>query len=240
VSATGAQPAVPRPRLVLLLGGAAGYLDAVGYLTLGIFTANMTGNTVLLGIAIGQGRWAAMVRVLVALAAFLAGAGGGALLLRERQRMGSVLGVEAACVLTGLAVWWGGLPESRVALLLIALLSAAMGAQSAAVRRVGQQRISTTYVTGTLTSLAVDTVSQILARRERRRRPPAEPAASARGTLPLLTGIWATYIAGAVIGGFAQSRWGFRSVVLLVIVLAGAAVWGLSGDAALARPSSRS
>jgi uncharacterized membrane protein YoaK (UPF0700 family) len=236
VSATGAQPAVPRPRLVLLLGGAAGYLDAVGYLTLGIFTANMTGNTVLLGIAIGQGRWAAMVRVLVALAAFLAGA----LLLRERQRMGSVLGVEAACVLSGLAVWWGGLPESRVALLLIALLSAAMGAQSAAVRRVGQQRISTTYVTGTLTSLAVDTVSQILARRERRRRPPAEPAASARGTLPLLTGIWATYIAGAVIGGFAQSRWGFRSVVLLVIVLAGAAVWGLSGDAALARPSSRS
>jgi uncharacterized membrane protein YoaK (UPF0700 family) len=233
----GAPPAVPHRRLVLLLGGAAGYLDAIGYLTLGIFTANMTGNTVLLGIAIGQGRWPAMVRVFVALAAFVAGAGAGALLLRERQRMGSVLGVEAACLLAGLIVW-GVLPESRVAFPLIALLGAAMGAQSAAVRRVGEQRISTTYVTGTLTSLAVDTVSQILARRERRLRPAADPAAPAQ-SLPLLTGIWATYVAGAVIGGFSQHRWGFRSVILPVIVLAGAAVWDLSRDAALARPSSR-
>jgi uncharacterized membrane protein YoaK (UPF0700 family) len=240
MSAIGGQPGVPRRRLVLLLGGTAGYLDAVGYLTLGIFTANMTGNTVLLGIAIGQGRWPAMVRVLVALAAFIAGAGVGALLFRERQRIGRVLGVEAACLLAGLTVGWGGLPESRGAFPLIALLSAAMGAQSAAVRRVGEQRISTTYVTGTLTSLAADTVSQILARRERGRRPVADPAPATRSSLPLLIGIWATYVAGAVIGGFAQYRWGFRSIVLPVIVLAGAAVWDLSRDAAVARPSSRS
>jgi uncharacterized membrane protein YoaK (UPF0700 family) len=38
---------------VLLLTGAAGYVDAVSYLLLGrVFTANMTGNTVLLGLAI--------------------------------------------------------------------------------------------------------------------------------------------------------------------------------------------
>jgi hypothetical protein len=83
---------------VLLLGGVAGYLDAVGYLTLGIFTANMTGNTVLLGMAIGQGHSPAMARVLVALAAFLAGAGTGAPLLRERQWIERVLGDEIVSV----------------------------------------------------------------------------------------------------------------------------------------------
>ncbi len=228
MSAIGPQPVAPRRQLVLLLGGSAGYLDAVGYLTFGIFTANMTGNTVLLGIAIGQGRWQAMVRVLLAIAAFVVGAAAVALLLRERRRMGRVLGLEAACLLAGLAVWWRVIPEAAQALPVIALLSAAMGAQSAAVRQVGEQRISTTYVTGTLTSLAVDTMSEILGRRRRRSRPQTDPAASARRSVPLLTGIWATYVAGAVIGGFSHQRWGFWSIVLPVIVLAGAAVWDLS------------
>ncbi len=228
MSAIGPQPVAPRRRLVLLLGGSAGYLDAVGYLTFGIFTANMTGNTVLLGIAIGQGRWQAMVRVLLAIAAFVVGAAAGALLLRERRRMGRVLALEGAALLAGLAVWWRVNPGSAYALAIVALLSAAMGAQSAAVRQVGEQRISTTYVTGTLTSLAVDTMSEILARRRRRPRPQPDPAASTRGSLPLLTGIWATYVTGAVIGGASQQRWGFWSIILPVAVLVGAAVWDLS------------
>ncbi len=231
-------PAVPRRRLVLLLGGSAGYLDAVGYLTLGLFTANMTGNTVLLGIAIGQGSWSAMARVLLAIAAFVGGAAAGALLLRGRRRLGHIFGLEAACLVVGLAAWLhlrqphpGSFIPGPTAFPLIALLSAAMGAQSATVRRVGEQRISTTYVTGTLTSLAVDAVSGILARREERPRPQADPIGSARSSLPLLTGIWASYVAGAVVGGFSQQHWDFWSVVLPVIVLAGMAGWDLSRSA---------
>ena len=47
---------VPRSRDAMLtsLSLAAGCVDAVGYLGLGqVFVANMTGNTVLLGLAIG-------------------------------------------------------------------------------------------------------------------------------------------------------------------------------------------
>jgi uncharacterized membrane protein YoaK (UPF0700 family) len=237
MSPSNAQPVALRRRVVLLLGGSAGYLDAVGYLTLGIFTANMTGNTVLLGIAIGQGNWPAMVRVLLALVAFVGGAAAGALVLRGRQ-MGSAFGLEAVCLAVGVAAWLhlrqpypGRVIPDPTAFPLIALLSAAMGAQSAAVRRVGEQRISTTYVTGTLTSLAVDTVSGILARREGTPRPP-DPAGSARSSLSLLIGIWTSYVAGAVAGGFAQQRWGFESVVLPVIVLAGMAAWALSRSSA--------
>jgi uncharacterized membrane protein YoaK (UPF0700 family) len=228
MSIVNAQPAVPRRRLVLLLGGSAGFLDAVGYLTLGLFTANMTGNTVLLGIAIGQGNWGAMARALLAIAAFVGGAAAGALLLRGRRRLGHIFGLEAACLVAGLAAWVhlrhphsGGVIPGPTALPLIALLSAAMGAQSAAVRRAGEQRISTTYVTGTLTSLAVDAVSGILARRE-------EPPRPERSSLLLLVGIWASYVAGAVVGGFSQRYWDFWSVVAPVIVLAGTAAWDLS------------
>src|SRR3989454_10880597 len=42
--------------MVLMLTWAAGSVDAISYLALDhVFTANMTGNTVLLGLAIGQG-----------------------------------------------------------------------------------------------------------------------------------------------------------------------------------------
>lgn len=233
MGAGGTPPAVPHRRRALLLGGAAGYLDAVGYLTLGIFTANMTGNTVLLGIAIGQARGPATLRVLLAVAAFVLGAAAGAL-LRGRRRTGSVFAGEAACLLAALAVWLhlrhpypGSIIPVPTAFPLIVLLSAAMGAQSAAVRRVGEQRISTTYVTGTLTTLAVDAVAEVLARWEGTPRPSADPAAPARSSLPLLTGIWATYVAGALVGGFSQQRWGFGSVVLPVLVFAGMAAWDL-------------
>ena len=45
-----------RDTMILILAWAAGSLDAIGYLGLGhVFTANMTGNAVLLGLALGQG-----------------------------------------------------------------------------------------------------------------------------------------------------------------------------------------
>jgi uncharacterized membrane protein YoaK (UPF0700 family) len=49
--------------LVLLLACVAGSVDAVSYMSLGhVFTANMTGNTVLLGLALGQAESQAVAR----------------------------------------------------------------------------------------------------------------------------------------------------------------------------------
>lgn len=45
-----------RDLLLLGLTWSAGFLDAISFLGLGnVFTANMTGNTILLGIALGRG-----------------------------------------------------------------------------------------------------------------------------------------------------------------------------------------
>ena len=60
---------------MLALAFAAGYIDAISYLGLSrVFTANMTGNTVLLGIALAQLDGDAAARSGLALAGFLAGA----------------------------------------------------------------------------------------------------------------------------------------------------------------------
>ena len=60
--------------MVVLLSVTAGCVDAVSYLGLGhIFTANMTGNTVLLGLSLGQAHWQAALRSGVALVGFIVG-----------------------------------------------------------------------------------------------------------------------------------------------------------------------
>ena len=57
-----------RNELVLLLACVAGSVDAVSYMGLGhVFTANMTGNTVLLGMALGQAESQAVARSSLAL-----------------------------------------------------------------------------------------------------------------------------------------------------------------------------
>jgi uncharacterized membrane protein YoaK (UPF0700 family) len=59
---------------LLALTWAAGNIDAIGYLGLGrVFTANMTGNTVLLGLHLGQEQGGAALRALVALLSFGSG-----------------------------------------------------------------------------------------------------------------------------------------------------------------------
>lgn len=226
-------PAAPRKRLVILLAGAAGCLDAVGYLMLGLFTANMTGNTILLGLSVGREAWADAAHNIAALAAFVIGAGAGSAATRGIRRIAPGLGFEALVLAAAVAVWLlFGAPRGRVAepavYWLIALLAAAMGIQSAAVRRVGEQRVATTYVTGTLTTLATDTAGDLLDRWSARRGPDAEamrraPAAGSPEARPrgrtLMTGLWAAYLLGALIGGFAEQRWSMWAVVAPVVVL---------------------
>ena len=75
-----------RNAMLVMLSMAAGCVDAVGFLGLGqIFVANMTGNTVLLGLALGQAKGQAALRAVVALVGFVAGVGAGAAILGRDQ-----------------------------------------------------------------------------------------------------------------------------------------------------------
>lgn len=211
-----------RDALVLALALAAACVDALSYMGLNeVLTANMTGNTVLLGLAMARQDAEAAARSGLALAAFACGAATVALLPRRPSRrrpwprsVTAALGAEVV-LLAGLAGVWlasgGGSGGDRDvwAYLLIALAATAMGAQSAAVTRLGLRGVATTYVTGTVTSLATDVVT-----RER---------GSGRR---LRLGVLGMYILGAVIGGAAFLRHGaFAALIpaLVVAVVAGVA-----------------
>src|SRR5260370_12710428 len=146
---------------VLLFTWAEGSVDAITFLTAHVFTANMTGNAVLLGISVGQGKGAAAVSSLIALLAFVGGVVLGALVVGEGDAASASADVRHAVWLEtfllaffavsclALVPW----PSRATVILLIISSGVAMGVQSAAVRRLKLPGIATTYITGTITSL---------------------------------------------------------------------------------------
>ena len=213
-----------RDALLLLLTWAAGNADAISYLGLGhVFTAMMTGNTVLLGLALAQGEVFAALRSMLALGAFLAGVALGAVVVeRGEPREEWPPAVTAALLLEAVALglfavlWHLTGPErgAGVVAVLIALSGLAMGVQSAAVRRLGVPGIATTYITGTLTSLAVDVVGWFRSRGVPTPATPtaggatgvAAPAANWEQRVWLLAGVFVFYGFGALVGGVLQAR----------------------------------
>ena len=205
--------------MLLVLTGAAGLVDAMSYLELGhVFTAMMTGNTVLLALAIGQGEIMAALRSTLALAAFSAGAAVGAMVLARGVRRSEwppvvtgALALEGAVLGVFGVVWHvGGMaPRSgSVVVVLIVLSGLAMGVQAAAVRHLGVPGVASTYITGTLTSLMAELVIWL--------RPPGASSSGETATgwpsgptsrhLRLLAAVFLVYGAGALVGTVLQAR----------------------------------
>jgi len=151
--------------LLALLACAAGAVDALSFLRLGdVFTANMTGNTVLLGIAVGERQGARALHSVAALAGFALGVLAGAVISGRPERSEEsgwprrvvlTLGIELV-LLVGFSIGWmvaAGEPTADAQYGLIAAAALAMGMQSGAVGQVALPGVATTYVTGLLTSL---------------------------------------------------------------------------------------
>jgi len=164
----------------------AGMADAVGYMTMGsVFAANMTGNTVLAGIALSQGDWLGAWRHLAPLVAFFAGAMIARLLLRLLRTPTTSLLVEAA-----LLTCVGFLPVGPEAAVLIVAM--AMGVQASAITHFAGSAVSTVVVTSTMARGADAVLDRIWPGGHR-----APPAVTNRRLLALT---WIGYLVGAVIG----------------------------------------
>ena len=147
---------------MLTLSFSTGVLDAATYLGLhGVFTANMTGNLILVSLGVTGQASIPVLRAFLALGGFAVGAAAAGRLLRAGATGSSSEARTCAAVLTvGLL-----LAGSSVALFLGAgnawlldsltvALAFAMGAQAIAARRVGVGDITTVVVTSTLAGLA--------------------------------------------------------------------------------------
>jgi uncharacterized membrane protein YoaK (UPF0700 family) len=150
-------------RALLVLTFTTGVVDAASYLGLGhVFTANMTGNVVLLGFGIAGSGGLPVVAPLVSLLAFLAGSVLGARLAgslpRRSTHLARSLLTEASAVALAalLAIAVTITPDRLSGDLVIALLAFGMGTRNATVKRIGFPDLTTTVLTMTLTGLATD------------------------------------------------------------------------------------
>jgi uncharacterized membrane protein YoaK (UPF0700 family) len=154
----------PLARALLVLTFTTGLVDAVSYLGLGrVFTANMTGNVVLLGFGIAGSGGLPVLAPVISLGCFLVGAGaGGALARRMGDRhsgaIARALAIEVSLigVAAALAAAVSVRPNAASADTVIALLAFAMGVRNAVVRRIGVPDLTTTVLTMTLTALAAE------------------------------------------------------------------------------------
>ena len=165
-SSSPSYPSYAEP-VLLALTVVTGLVDAVSYLALGrVFTANMTGNVVLLGFAAAGAQELSVSRSGTALAAFLLGAVvGGRMAGRTSvgvwHRWTSLaFGAEAGLFLTAMAVAIGepiGFANDPTRLYTIIVLTGlAMGMRNATVRSLAVPDHTTTVLTLTLARLAAD------------------------------------------------------------------------------------
>ena len=150
--------------MLLVLTFSTGMVDAIGYLGFDkVFTGNMTGNVVILGMGLAGAEDTPVLRPALALVFFMVGAAlGGRILGRigEEWHMRTTIifaGVAIGCA--GLAVYVALVPNPELGLagtIFTSVLSALMGAQAAAARRMKIADVTTVVVTSTIVGLASD------------------------------------------------------------------------------------
>ncbi|MFJ6415368.1 YoaK family protein [Paeniglutamicibacter sp. NPDC091659] len=150
--------------LMLAMTFSTGIIDAVGYLGLDrVFTGNMTGNVVILGMALSGTTDLPVLGPAMALVLYFLGAVVGGRLLRGHREgwtsatttiFGLVSAMLLACAIFTMVVPLRAIPHSAVAL--AAVLGFVMGAQAAAARQVKIADVTTVVVTSTITGLAAD------------------------------------------------------------------------------------
>lgn len=212
----------------------AGFVDAFIYLNIApVFVANMSGNMVRVGIAIGDGDGHAVIASFVAIIAFVAAAVVSAMVVdhriraaapAERRRADPAPLLLAEVALLGLvavvAIHWDVLFTTRLAignLTVVALGAAAMGVQAIALRRVGQIAVSTTYGTGALVRIG-EKIGLAL------RGAPRPHGVRRSRSAAVLTAVLAAYVAGAAIAAAVPLHRSLLGIVPFVLLaLAGAA-----------------
>lgn len=181
----------------------AGLSDGLGWLQTGLFAAQMTGNTALLGVAIAARDWHGAGQKAAAIGCFIAGTLVAQLLLRPERgpRRGKVPAVLLASLVIVVAAF---LPKPANVL----VLGAALGAQNAAFSSFDGQNINTSFISGDLQKFAFALAGRIAGR------------ARAKGDQVLLVAVpslWLAYVAGAALGVLCQHN--FRLPLLVPAAL---------------------
>ncbi len=224
--------------VALSLTSIGGFVDAVGYIALfQIFTANMSGNSVHIGMYLGQHDWPNLLRPLSAVVSYFVGVVLTRITIQIAGRNGIrriasfTLATEALLLLffarATPAMHLGQIvgQHSPAYFALVALLAFSMGVQTATLTQVGTLTIYTTFVTGALIKLtesftrvlfwAYDTLSQKgisdIVKLAPRQKDVLEGV--------MLASTWTCYVLGAALGTISKQRWELRALYVPVAAL---------------------
>ncbi len=150
--------------LMLALTFSTGVIDAVGYLGLDrVFTGNMTGNVVILGMGLAGANDLPIAGPAVALISFMVGAAVGGRVLKPVSggwtSRTTALFTTVGVMMSGTAATLfllGNEPERPAELVITAVLAIAMGIQAATARQLAVKDVTTVVVTSLITGLAAD------------------------------------------------------------------------------------
>ncbi len=219
----------------------AGFVDAVGFLAVGqIYTANMSGNSVAIGIRAWQQDWVETLRRAWPIAFYVLG-----LLIarvwleiagRERVKSAACVAFSIEVVVLTPVCFAHSIPHSQLAstlsFVLIALLAFAMGVQNAALTHFSTLTLHTGFVTGTLLTMAERFTKYLTWAYDRFRHGResisvvlhnSRSQAELRTAL-LLASLWMLYVAGAFCGAAGQT---FFGLICLLIPMAALAIIGI-------------
>lgn len=223
--------------IAALLTWAAGFVDAVGFISLGhIYTANMSGNSVSVGIQWASHDWLEMVRRIWPVGTYVIGLLFCRILIQvaARARIKSVASIAFLIEIALLApvLFASGVQAtSRIAFAYIGLLAIAMGIQNAALSHFSSLTIHTGFVTGTLVKFAEEFAKYLTWSFDRIRTPGTSitevlAQSSRQKAFQMsfwLAAIWVAYVVGAFCGALGDHSFELRSLavpVLLLLILA--------------------
>jgi uncharacterized membrane protein YoaK (UPF0700 family) len=209
------QSAKEQQRKAVALALVAGVVDAYGVITYHTYLSFMSGNTTQTGYRIGQGDFGAALPSAIAIVFFVGGSFAGTFLAHSAARRPNQLIFGSVAALLALIIGFrqfGFLSDG----VHIAVVSFAMGVMNLALTRVGKQRVSLTFVTGTLRSLAEHLALAIM----------HAPLSDSQGSWDthrrragLLASIWSGFLAGLILSGAGTPHFGAWILLLPIVML---------------------
>ncbi len=193
----------------------AGFIDAYGIITYGVYVSFMSGNTTQTGFQAAEGEFGPAAASALAILFFVGGSFAGTLLVefagrRARRLLFSVVAAGLAAIIGFRQL--GALSAN----IHIATAGFAMGVMNAAQSRVGAQSVSLTFVTGTLSRIG----SHFALALKRASLPDAQgPWDTHLRRALLLSRVWAGFLAGALLSGAATPRFGVWVLLCPVSIL---------------------
>ncbi len=146
--------------LAFCLSGLAGYIDTIGFISLGgFFVSFMSGNTTRLGIELAGLKGGGIATAATILVLFVGGVISGSLAghFGRRRSKSAVLAVVALALVTAASLDTVGLSFAGAL-----FLAFAMGAENSVFQRDGEVTIALTYMTGTLVKMGQRIASALL------------------------------------------------------------------------------